>query len=302
MSAALSSGDLRDVAFTVGQGAGDLTFGLDEATEAAVTQWFEETAQAAPLSLFTEDTGWRHRGPEGEVPDFDHGGPRIVIDPVDGTRNLMMDLRSAWCVVALAPPGTTIPTQGEVVCGVVRELPDSRAATWRTLIATRGQGCQLEVGGEERPLVVDDDGRMDHGYFPFFAFHPRIRPAVTRLGAAVFERLEAEGVDTATCFDDQYISSGGQLALITLGTYRAVVEPRGFLAERLGPTQTCKPYDVAGAILCAQEAGSIVHGLDGEPLDFPLDESTAVSFCAFHNEATRARFFPHLQAALEELE
>jgi 3'-phosphoadenosine 5'-phosphosulfate (PAPS) 3'-phosphatase len=128
-----------------------------------------------------------------------------------------------------------------------------------------------------------------------------VRPAITRLGARFFALLEdEENADTSTCFDDQYISSGGQLALIALGTYRMVVEPRALIAQRSGqPTQTCKPYDVAGAVLVAEEAGAIVTDLNGAPLDHPLDATTPVGFCAFHNPATRRRLWPYLMRALE---
>lgn len=298
MDAALATGSLEGVASTVSMGAGDRTFGLDVETERAVDAWFDDMAAAGPLSLFTEDAGWRHRGPGGDLHGFAHGGPRVVIDPVDGTRNLMMDLRSAWTVIGLAGPGPGVPTQSEVELAVLAELPDSRARTWRVLSAARGAGCLLEVDGETRALRVDDHARCDHGYFPFFGFHPQVRPLVARLGADVFARLEAEGVDTGTCFDDQYISSGGQLALVALGTYRMVVEPRAWIAARTTATQTCKPYDIAGAVLCATEAGAVVTDLDGAPLDFPLDATTPVSFCAFHNSATRERLWPHLTAAL----
>lgn len=297
MRAAVGAGSLTGVARTVGRGAGDATFGLDVATEEAVDAWFQDETARRPLSLFTEDRDWRHRGPGGDLPGFDHGGPRVVIDPVDGTRNLMLDLRSAWCVIALAGPGRDTPRQDEVEVGVVAELPDSRARTARLLSATRGGGCRLHGTAFE----VDDDDRADHGYFPFFAFHPRSRPAVARLSAAFFERLEQElDVDTGTCFDDQYISSGGQLALTALGTYRMVVEPRAWIARRTGiPTQTCKPYDVAGAVLCATEAGAVVTDLAGAPLAHPLDAETPVGFCAFVNRATHARLWPHLAATLE---
>jgi len=298
MDAALRTGSLGSVARTVGQGAGDATFGLDVATERAVDLWLEEVSAEGCLSLFSEDAGWRHRGPEGPLEGFDHGGPRVVIDPVDGTRNLMMDLRSAWTVIGLAGPGPDQPRQGQIELGIVAELPDSRARTWRVLSAARGDGCRLEVDGEERALEVDAEPRLDHGYFPFFGFHPQVRPLVARLGADFFSRLESEGIDTGTCFDDQYISSGGQLALIALGTYRMVVEPRAWLAARTAPTQTCKPYDIAGAVLCATEAGAVVTDLAGAPLDHPLDATTPVSFCAFHNPATRERLWPLLEGAL----
>jgi len=310
LESALAAGDLERVAGAVGRGAGDTTFGLDRQTERAVDAWFEGAAAQAPLSLFSEESGWRHRGPAGELAGFDHGGPRIVVDPVDGTRNLMFDLRPAWSVVALAGPGAEIPRQGEVLHGILAELPDSRGGRRRILCASRGLGCRLAVHAlaepeppRARPLICDDSDRADQGYFPFFALHPGARAPIAELAADFFARLEqSEGAAIEHCFDDQYISSGGQLALVALGTYRMVVEARGELARQRGaPLQVCKPYDVAGAVLCAEEAGAVVTDLEGAPLDHALDADTPVSFCAFHNAATRARLWPHLAASLASL-
>ena len=297
----------------VGQGAGDATFELDRVTERVVEEWLWEVAADGPLSLLTEDAGWRHAGPGTGEPvslqGFDHGGPRIAIDPVDGTRHLMADLRSAWTVIGLAAPGAEVPRLSDVIWGFVGELPDSRARAWRSLTARRGQGCRSALREleddtllQEGELRANSDDRADHGYFPFFAFHPDLRTEVARLAANFFARLlDEEGAELAHCYDDQYISSGGQLVLTAMGTYRMVVEARALLAQRRGrPTQVCKPYDVCGAVLCAREAGCVVLGLDGEELDVPLDVSTPVCFAAFANEGTYRRLWRHLQAALRE--
>ena len=92
------------------QGAGDASWALDEACEAEVEGWFASRALEGPLSLLTEHHGWRHRGPDGgggwrELDGFDHGGPRVVCDPVDGTRHLLLRHRAAWCLIALAHAG-----------------------------------------------------------------------------------------------------------------------------------------------------------------------------------------------------
>jgi hypothetical protein len=60
-----ASGDLRSVADPVRQGAGDVTYAIDDVTEREVDAWLERTAGERPLSLMTEDSGWRHRGPDG---------------------------------------------------------------------------------------------------------------------------------------------------------------------------------------------------------------------------------------------
>jgi fructose-1,6-bisphosphatase/inositol monophosphatase family enzyme len=299
----------------VGRGAGDLTFDLDRACEEVLASWLEESARSSPISLLTEDRGWRHLGPGAQgvraLEGFDHGGPRVAIDPVDGTRNLMADLRPAWTVIGLCGPGAKQPTMSEVVLGVVSEIPDTRAARARLLTAALGQGARvasidLSDGRmlEEVGLHTDEVAHIDHGYFPFFAYHPRIRPEIARVAAGFFERLEEhEGAALESCYDDQYISSGGQLALLALGTYRAVVEMRSLVARLAdSPTQVAKPYDVTGALLCAREAGCVVARPDGSELDFPIDTSTPIDFAAWANSATAQRLAPHLAAVLAQEE
>jgi hypothetical protein len=316
MRSALDRDSLSEVDRPVAQGVGDQTFGLDLPTESVLSTWLEECARGGPLSLLTEDSGWRHRGPAGDggppvaLPGFDHGGPRIVVDPVDGTRNLMADLRSAWTVLALCPPGPAQPRLSDVALGLLAELPTSRAASWRSLHARRGGGARMEhrtlADGallDERPLVCDGDDRPDHGYFPFFCFSHAMRPLVASLTAAFFERLgRLEGAEVRHCYDDQYISNGGQLALLALGSYRMIADLRAALSDRVaGECVSSRPYDCAGAVLVAREAGCLVLSADGSELDFDLDATTPVSFVGFTNKMTRARLAPHLAAALDEL-
>jgi hypothetical protein len=194
---------------------------------------------------------------------------------------------------------------------MLSEIPDSRAAQYRHLCALAGAPCIASVRElassavlSQRKLEPSSDDRCDDGYFPFFRYLADQRPAIARVEAAFFDRLARfERANVRTCYDDQYISSGGQLALVALGAYRMVVDVRTLAGRVLGrASMTCKPYDVAGAVICAQSAGAIVVAPDGTPLDFPIDCETPVDFVAFANEATRARLAPHLAQALRELE
>lgn len=307
-------GAQAELARPMHEGAGDTSFGLDVRCEAAALAWLAEVAASLPLSLLTEDRGWLHRGPAAvggsrELDGFDHGGPRIALDPVDGTRNLMNDLRSAWSVVAAAGPGADEPRLADVRYGLVAELSTSRESRRRVLSARRGGPCRLELRARDGrtlragELTTDDDDRPDHGYFPFFRFRPEERPAIAAIEAVFFERLARdEGAAIETCFDDQYITSGGQLVLLALGTYRMVCDLRGTVAAAQGrSTITTKPYDVAGAIVVAESAGCVVTDPRGRPLDFPLDTHTPVAFVAWTNARTRARLEPHLEAALQAM-
>ena len=309
---AVREGSLDRLSRAAGQGAGDVTYGIDVPAEHAIDDWLAETARELPLSLLTEDAGWRHRGPDGrggvrELQGFDHGGPRISVDPIDGTRVLMCDLRPAWSVIGLAGPGPSTPRISEVSVGVLSEIPDSRAASYRRLTASRGEGCRFEERVLEGDRVLADrrldagaDDRVDHGIFSFFRYMPSERPRIAALEAAFFARLAAEErADVRACFDDQYTSNGGQLALLALGTYRMIADVRAHLFAK---TLTSKPYDVAGAVICAQEAGAIVTAVDGSPLDFPLDVTTPVSFVGWANRRTAERLSKHLSDGLRALQ
>lgn len=306
--------DVRDLMRPHSIGAGDVTYGIDVPAEDALSAWLDEMARTRPISLLTEDAGWRHRGPAKtggavDLAGFDHGGPRIVVDPIDGTRNLMADLRSAWSVIGLCANGEREPRIADVEIGVLAEIPDSRGASARVLHAVRGRGAEqrlVRLGAQadsvvaKRALIADRDDRADHGYFPFFRYMADMRPEIARIEADFFARLEREErAEIRTCYDDQYISNGGQLALLALGTYRMIADLRAFLAEkRARPTMTSKPYDVSGALLVAREAGCVVTHPDGSELDFPLDVTTHIGFVGWANQATRRRLERHLAAAI----
>jgi hypothetical protein len=265
----------------------------------------------------TEDAGWRHLGPgpDGEVrelPGFDHGGPRIGFDPVDGTRNLMVDLRSAWTVVSFAPAGKGQPRLADLSGGMVAEIPTTRAARFRCYFSdgettwleegTLGDNVAAEAGSIAAARVVrtDDDDRVDHGYFPFFRYDPLRRLEIAEWEGRFFERLQRhEKALLHTIYNDQYCSTGGQLAELMSGTYRMLVDARGLAARRSGTAQTiAKPYDIGGAILCARAAGCELTDAEGRELDFPMDVTTPIDFCAYVNAATRRRLEPHWLAVV----
>jgi fructose-1,6-bisphosphatase/inositol monophosphatase family enzyme len=305
------AGSEGELARVHGQGQGDVTFALDVPCETRIASWLDEEARTEPLSLLTEDAGWRHRGPDGRggvraLAGFDHGGPRIAIDPIDGTRNLMADLRSAWTEVAFAPPGSGEPRLSDVTDGIVSEIPGTLAARYRRLSTDRGR-CRFELRSlaraelvAERELRTDADARADHGYFCFFRYEPAQRPALARLEADFFARLVThERADARSFYDDQYISSAGQLVLLALGRYRLVIDAREFVRRRLGaPGVTSKPYDLAGAVVCARAAGVVVTAADGGSLDFPIDATTPVGYAGYANEPTQRRLEPHWLAVL----
>jgi len=63
VAAASEAGDLEAVSRAVRQGAGDVTYAIDDVVERAIHGWLDEVAAERPISLLTEDSGWMHRGP-----------------------------------------------------------------------------------------------------------------------------------------------------------------------------------------------------------------------------------------------
>ena len=303
---------LSPAAKVVGLGAGDVTYGIDLESEEVLSRWFEELAREEPLSLLTEDAGWRHAGPGvnggwRELSDFDHGGPRIIVDPIDGTRPLLGDLRSAWTSIAACPPGQEQPLASDVHYGLLGELPTSTTETWRMIRAEAGLGATLErrsfattSQAARLPLVADTDDRPDHGVFSFFRYSVHQRPLLAQIEADFFERIaKEEGADLMHCYDDQYICNVGQIVHLCLGAYRMITDLRAHLAGRSkAPVTTSKPYDLAAALLVGREAGCALKAADDSELCFPLDVETPVSFVGWANEATAERLSPHLLDAL----
>ena len=298
-----------------GQGLGDTTFGLDVEPEALIAAWAEDHARRAPLSVLTEDRGWRHLVPGGAggwtaTEHWDHGGPRVIFDPVDGTRPLMLGLRSAYLSIAWAAPGPEAPRLADVELAMLHELPTRQAAQavrWLGATTARGPQTWRAMGPPGaawpqpvyHPHRVDSEVQLERACFSFFRFHPNERVALAELEARFLTRLETfEGVNLDHVFDDQYTSNCAQLALITTGSYRLLADLRAWLAHQQGRIAIAtKPYDIAAATLIARGAGAVVHDAHGRDLDVVLDAVTPLSFVAYANAATAARLSPHILAA-----
>jgi hypothetical protein len=106
----------------------------------------------------------------------------------------------------------------------------------------------------------------------------------------------------AHCFEDQYISTGGQLYELVAGHDRFVADLRPLLEPSLAARGQalgicCHPYDLATELI-AREAGVVVTDAAGRPLDAPFDVGSDVSWVGYANQKVQAQIEPALQAAL----
>ena len=106
----------------------------------------------------------------------------------------------------------------------------------------------------------------------------------------------------AHCFEDQYVSSAGQLYELMMGHDRFVADLRPLVeavinrrGESLGIC--CHPYDLC-AELIAREAGVVVTDERGEALSAPLSVEPDVAWVGYANEHIRREIEPRLREAL----
>ena len=85
----------------------------------------------------------------------------------------------------------------------------------------------------------------------------------------------------AHCFEDQYLSSGGQLYELMAGHDRFVADLRPLMERRMAERGLalgicCHPYDLCTELI-ARELGVVVTDLAGEPLRAPLNREADVA-------------------------
>ena len=236
---------------------------------------------------------------------------RIIIDPIDGTRPIMYNKRSAWVLIGVAPNRGDATTLADIDLAVQVELPTTRAAIADTLWAIRGQGVVGETvdlkTGERVPCYPRPSRAASiRGGFAMLA---NFFPIGKDILASIEENLALElfgdlSNNKTALFTDQYLSTGGQLYELMMGHDRMLADVRSLLYEMLAregkPTgHSCHPYDICTALI-AEEAGVIVTDGRGRPLDAPLDTTTDVSWIGYANQAIRTEVEPVLQALLKK--
>lgn len=278
----------------------DTIYAVDKVGERAVLAWFARRwPRTEPVELVMEGLETATTFPRGTPVARTRW--KCILDPIDGTRGLMYDKRSAWSLAALAPQRGTKTTLGDIVVAVMTELPVTKAGFADQLGAIRGEGVRgrrvdLRTGRAKRFIPRPSRATtLAHGFASFAKFFPAAKAWIATCEEK-FLRAAGAGPDV---FDDQYLSSGGQIYELLMGCDRVVVDirPLAFRAEKVRGALPCHPYDL-GTALIAQEAGCVVESPDGTPLRAPLDTTTPVAWVGYANRALARRLRPKLRRAL----
>ncbi|MDP9035528.1 MAG: inositol monophosphatase [Myxococcota bacterium] len=308
---ACSTTSSDDLARVVGDDAGDTQFAIDRVSEAVLLDRFAELARDWPCLLVAEGLGDDGRAvlPRGTSPDAVE--IVVLVDPIDGTRGLMYQKRSAWILTGVAPAGKAPATLADIELAVQTEIPLVKQHLSDTLWALAGKGAHAErfdrLSRARRPLALRPSraSTIAQGYGGLARFFPGGREVLASVDDSVVDRVLGRGAPgRAQTFEDQYISSGGQLYELVMGHDRWIADLRPLLASFLRdhgrpPAMCCHPYDLATELV-AREAGVLVTDPFGERLSAPADVVTDVAWIGYANAAIRDQVEPALRAALEE--
>lgn len=236
---------------------------------------------------------------------------RVIVDPIDGTRGLMYQKRSAWVLAAVAPNLDGGARLSDVKAAIQTEIPTVKAAASDELWAFTGQAARAEryflESGRREPLTLRPSQATSilHGYAMVSRFFPGARDELAAIDEAIVARvLGPPASGKAACFEDQYASTGGQLYELTAGHDRFVADLRPLMAPLLRQRGVslglcCHPYDICTALI-ARQAGVIVTAADGGPLDVPLDLHAEVAWVGYANAALRREVEPVLLETLQK--
>lgn len=287
---------------------GDTIYAIDVIGEAIVTRFAETLARDRAFVMVAEGLpSGRRYYPSGT--NESSAECWIIVDPIDGTRGLMYQKRSAWILTAVAPnrgPGTSLR---DIELAVQTEIPLVKQHLSDQLWSLRGGGSHVQrcnrLTGEVAPIRLKPSAAkgIAHGYATIARFFPSARDELAAIDEAiVLGALGPHAPGKAHCFEDQYASTGGQLYELMAGHDRFIADLRPLLrpvltSRGLPPALTCHPYDICCALI-AEEGGVIVTDAAGQPLDAPLNVDAEVAWAGYANADIRTEIEPLLQQAL----
>lgn len=281
--------------------AGDTIYSIDAISEGPLLEFFSDLRRHHSFVLIAE--GLEHNSADSDAEW------RIIVDPIDGTRGIMYQKRSAWILTGVAPNRGDRTSLDDIVLAVQTEIPLVKQHLSDQLWSIKGEGIQAErlnrltqerLQFRPRP---SQSKTIAHGFAMISRFFPGVRDEL----AAIDEEIVTGALGPvqpgkAHCFEDQYISTGGQLYELIMGHDRFVADLRPLMEQivarrglRLGIC--CHPYDLCSALI-AREAGVIVTDPKGAALRAPLDVTTDVAWVGYANASIRDQIQPLLETAL----
>lgn len=292
-------------------GEDDVIYEIDRKAEELIIPFIREKAETlGGVVLIGEGLGNRESPlilPSGKKESS--CSVRIIIDPIDGTRGIMYDKRSAFFLAGAAPNKGYDTTLQDIEVAVMVELPTSKAAYSDALWAIKGKGCKAErrnlFTGEitERDITPSKAKTIRGGFAEISRFFPPGKNILAGIEEELIHTLFPDNSsENPLTFEDQYISSSGQLYEMLCGHDRFIAELRTALYNKMRKEgkqggHCCHPYDVC-AHLIGLEAGIVITDANGNPLNCPLNTTESVDWIAYANKDIQEEVWPALKTIL----
>jgi fructose-1,6-bisphosphatase/inositol monophosphatase family enzyme len=236
---------------------------------------------------------------------------RLIIDPIDGTRGIMYNKRAAFYLAGAAPNKGEQTSLSDIEAAVMVELPTTKQFKADTLWAIRNKGCFGQTDnlltGEISGITIKPSGAKTiiGGFAQLARFFPPGRDILSKIEDELIQTLVPSNPGgKALVFEDQYISSGGQLYEMLMGHDRFVADVRGLLYRHLRGHgkeggHVCHPYDVC-AHLIGTEAGLIITDGYGNPLQAPMDLNSEINWVGYANREIEREVKPLFVSLLKK--
>lgn len=297
--AALSSSGSNEMAKVAGITAADTIYGIDTIAEVALLNFLESHHHEAPAFVLTGEFE------TGEVIQYGRAQPqfRVLLDPIDGTRMLMHKKSSGWILTGIAPERGEATRLTDILFSLQTELPPPKQTYADTLWTSPFSGAhgvrENLATGEQSPIIfnIEPAADLNHGFISFVNLFPRGKQLIATIeeeflySSAFYPELtpdESHPRAAFPIFEDQHVSTGGQLYALMTGQMRLVADFRPLLNRKwrrlAEDTVLCAhPYDLATWLIAAK-AGVALYAVDGSILDGPTNPTAEIGWLGFANQ------------------
>ncbi len=270
---------------------GDFIYNVDVEAEKILEQEFERWGKEEPVVLVAEGIGRKaYGGAEADCKTI------VVVDPIDGTREIMYARRPAWAIAGVAPykeDATLDDIELTVQTAIGKNIFGENEVLW----AVKGQGAYIEKdGGKAERLKTLQDDEIEHRFITFQSYFEGFRKPVTDIQEEVLSKFVTPKPGQALTFEDNYLSTAGLLYFLATGRQSAVIDLRPKITDGLGN----HVYDVCSFLIATEAGASIDFYDENNSSKIPLSLDSKVGFRAYANEKLKNKIDPILDKVLEE--
>jgi hypothetical protein len=221
----------------------------------------------------------------------------------------MYQKRSAWVLTGVALNRGAQTGLEDIELAMQTEIPLVKQYLSDSLWAVRGKGARAErfnrLSGEGQPLRLRPSSAKSirHGFACLARFFPGAREELAAIDEEIVRGALGDVVrGKAHCFEDQYLSSGGQLYELMAGHDRFIADLRPLMEPLLNKRGLslgicCHPYDVCTELI-AREMGVIITDARGNRLSAPLDTEADIAWVGYANHHIQREIEPLMQQSL----